>query len=218
MASYLFCQNSVRKTTALGKDAKCSLLLFYHYVNPLISEVRKAHLQKFLGEVTCDLGLGGRLRVAREGLNCTISGSKKGVREFAERLKDWGKDSLKEGQKVRGGWALGREERSDDHILHRTISNYIFPHHFAPRPSLRSSSRSSQTPFEDCNQFKFVDDLPPDRAFKDCKILPVNELVFYGVGENDAPLTRGGVHLNPQAYHKKMQEGEEGLAECWYEG
>lgn len=152
---------SVRKTKALGKDDRCSLLLFYHYVNPLMSEGRKAHLQKFLDELTSELGLGGRLRIAREGLNCTISGSRDCVRGFAERLKDWGSTSLKEGQ---------------------------------------------VTPFGNCEQFKFVDDLPPDRAFKDCKVIPVNELVFYGVGEQEAPLTKGGVHLNPKDYHKKMEE------------
>jgi hypothetical protein len=57
---------SVRKTKALGKDDKCSLLLFYHYVNPVMSEGRKDHLKKFLDDVTSELGLGGRLRVARE--------------------------------------------------------------------------------------------------------------------------------------------------------
>ncbi len=31
--------------------------------------------------------------------------------------------------------------------------------------------------------FKYIDDLPSDRAFKDLKVLPVTELVFYGVGE-----------------------------------
>ena len=43
--------------------------------------------------------------------------------------------------------------------------------------------------------FKFIDGLTPDRHFKDLKVLPVNELVFYGVGEHHAPLKSGGVHL-----------------------
>lgn len=29
--------------------------------------------------------------------------------------------------------------------------------------------------------FKFINDLPLDRAFKDLKVLPVKELVFYGI-------------------------------------
>ena len=39
--------------------------------------------------------------------------------------------------------------------------------------------------------FKFVDNLPVDRAFKDLKVLPVKELVFYGI-ENEHTLGEGG--------------------------
>ena len=37
-------------------------------------------------------------------------------------------------------------------------------------------------------------------------MLPVNELVFYGVGEEHAPLKSGGVHLEAPEYHKKITE------------
>ena len=52
--------------------------------------------------------------------------------------------------------------------------------------------------------FKYIDDLPPDRHFKDLKILPVKELVFYGISEKDAPLSEGGVHLDAKDYHKML--------------
>ena len=48
--------------------------------------------------------------------------------------------------------------------------------------------------------------MPHDRSFKDLKLLPVKELVFYGVDEDAAPLALGGVHLRPKEYHAKMQE------------
>lgn len=89
----------VRKTIALKPDEKCSLLLFYHYVRPTMSQARADHLKTFLDEMTASTKVGGRLRCAREGLNCTISGTSEQVREFAERLKRWGTESLKEGMK-----------------------------------------------------------------------------------------------------------------------
>lgn len=52
--------------------------------------------------------------------------------------------------------------------------------------------------------FKYIDNLPPDRHFKDLKILPVKELVFYGISEKDAPLSEGGVHLDAKDYHKML--------------
>ena len=52
--------------------------------------------------------------------------------------------------------------------------------------------------------FKYIDDLPPDRHLKDLKILPVKELVFYGISEKDAPLSEGGVHLDAKDYHKML--------------
>jgi len=44
--------------------------------------------------------------------------------------------------------------------------------------------------------------MPLDRAFGDLKVLPVKELVFYGI---DASACKGGgVHLDPVAYHEKL--------------
>lgn len=52
--------------------------------------------------------------------------------------------------------------------------------------------------------FKYIDNLPPDRHFKDLKLLPVKQLVFYGISEKDAPLSEGGVHLDAKDYHKML--------------
>ena len=63
-----------------------------------------------------------------------------------------------------------------------------------------------------------------DRHFKEFKILPVQELVFYDIGEDDAPLNAsmktqdlkthskvlpgggGGIHLDAKEYHKMLQK------------
>jgi len=71
--------------------------------------------------------------------------------------------------------------------------------------------------------FKYMDQLSADRHFKECKILPVQELVFYGIREEDAPLScntsadsaslfpttdvsGGGIHLEPKEYHEMLQK------------
>ena len=56
--------------------------------------------------------------------------------------------------------------------------------------------------------FKFVDKLPVDRAFKDLKVLPVKELVYYGI-DNEHTLGIGGKHLHPFAFHEKLQQGKD---------
>ena len=53
--------------------------------------------------------------------------------------------------------------------------------------------------------FKFVDNLPTDRAFKDLKVLPVKELVYYGI-DNEHTLGLGGKHLHPVDFHTKLQQ------------
>ena len=45
--------------------------------------------------------------------------------------------------------------------------------------------------------------------FKDFKIFPVKELVFYGISEDKAPLQKGGVHLDPVEFHEKLQHSGE---------
>jgi predicted sulfurtransferase len=39
--------------------------------------------------------------------------------------------------------------------------------------------------------FKYIDNMPLDRAFKDMKVLPVKELVFYGI-DSTRDLGEGG--------------------------
>ena len=43
-------------------------------------------------------------------------------------------------------------------------------------------------------EFKYIDELPVDRAFKDLKVLPVKELVFYGI-QAEAEFGPGGEYI-----------------------
>ena len=78
--------------------------------------------------------------------------------------------------------------------------------------------------FEDTD-FKWIDDLSADRHFKEMKILPVKELVYYGIRNGDDTITAanntstqqkhqavipkdvmGGIHLNPKEYHEMLKK------------
>ena len=68
--------------------------------------------------------------------------------------------------------------------------------------------------------FKFIDGLSADRHFKELKLLPVKELVFYGIREEDCAVggkkktdenvaggkeIKGGVHLDAKDYHEMLK-------------
>mmetsp|Transcript_4121 Transcript_4121/g.6771 ORF Transcript_4121/g.6771 Transcript_4121/m.6771 type:complete len:579 (-) Transcript_4121:341-2077(-) len=72
-----------------AKDAKISILLFYQYIEPVWTEQKQKEAIKLTVDQGADLNLGGRVRVAQEGFNSTISGLASDVRAFAEALKRW---------------------------------------------------------------------------------------------------------------------------------
>ena len=53
--------------------------------------------------------------------------------------------------------------------------------------------------------FKFIDKLGRDRMFKDCRVLPVKELVYYGI-DMEETLGEGGKHLSADAFHDKLKD------------
>lgn len=118
---------AVDSTASKGNDAlPITICLFYQYVRPLWSEGRRADVIRFIEAKAAAMNIGGRVRVALEGLNSTISGGRHDVRRFTAALGEM-----------------------DSHF------------------------RSTD--------FKYIDELPVDRAFKDLKVLPVQELVYYGI-------------------------------------
>lgn len=164
-----------------------SLVLFYQYTtcgsSPPWDRQRLQAVTAYLALVARKRHLGGRIRVAPEGINATVSAvdlpgatAQAALRHFAEDLR-------------------------------RVLDARVFAR----------------------TDFKYVDNLPPDRHFKELKILPVRELVFYDIGEGEAPLdaedvdeeedsgratgdklcgghhTRGGVHLDAKEYHEMLQ-------------
>jgi len=153
----------VRKMT--GNKPSASILLFYQYVvDPLWTEKQVDHLIAYLIRISeVRPNLGGRLRVAPEGLNVTLSAVDCETSTAASTLRHFCKDL----------------QSFDSKAFEKT-------------------------------DFKFVDGLQADRHFKDLKIFPVQELVFYGFpkeGKDDpAPLDNTGVHLDPKNFHKMLEE------------
>ena len=68
-----------------------SILLFYQYVNPKWNAQRTKDAINFLENIAIELNLGGRLRVAEEGINATITGTLTTTRKFIDELQifDW---------------------------------------------------------------------------------------------------------------------------------
>lgn len=64
-----------------------TLLLFYQYVEPPWDETQFQTALKFVTDQGHKHGLTGRMRVAREGLNCTLTGSHDGIRGWCAALR-----------------------------------------------------------------------------------------------------------------------------------
>jgi predicted sulfurtransferase len=177
------------------ENPKSSLVLFYQYTtsnnagdndndndngdgkNKMWDRRQLQLLITFLSTIARHRNLGGRIRVAPEGVNATLSAvdtthctAKAALRHFAEDLK-----------------------RFDSRV------------------------------FSTNTDFKYFDELPADRHFTEFKFLPVQELVFYDIGEDEAPLTNtkdnnnntnnknndggaGGTHLDARDFNKMLQK------------
>lgn len=149
-------KSSINYSNDKKSSAKASLLLFYQYAS--WSEYKVDQLLAYLAKVAeTRKSLGGRIRIAPEGLNATVSSvdsetcsSQAMLRHFCEDLR-----------------------------------------RFDPQVFCESD-------------FKFIDGVSPDRHFKDLKLLPVKELVFYGIKDGEAPLEKGGTHVDAEGFHQLL--------------
>jgi predicted sulfurtransferase len=131
-----------------------TLLLFYQYIEPEWDNETYEKILRSLKKVGASLELTGRMRCAREGLNCTLTGTHESILEYTKAL---------------------RQLRPND---------------------FRNT------------EFKLTTDLPLAQKFGELKILPVLEIVRYGLEGQKAPQIKqySGVHLEPKDYHKKLAE------------
>ena len=73
-------------------EGKGTILLFYQYVEPCWTKNEHHTALKKVIEIGQKHDITGRGRVAREGLNCTLTGLPHQVRAFCNDLRDWKPD------------------------------------------------------------------------------------------------------------------------------
>mmetsp|Transcript_30732 Transcript_30732/g.35036 ORF Transcript_30732/g.35036 Transcript_30732/m.35036 type:complete len:552 (+) Transcript_30732:87-1742(+) len=146
----------IKKTTA-----KSSLVLFYQYTQKPWSDFQVHQLVSYLTKIAAVRTIAGRVRVASEGVNATLSSV----------------DDDKVSAKITLRHICHDLKRFDSEVFAST-------------------------------DFKFMDNLSPDRHFKDLKILPVQELVFYGWRSEEASLEKGGTHVSPREFHNMLEQDE----------
>jgi len=66
-----------------------TLLLFYQYIEPLWTEDQFQHVLTYVQEKGQEYSITGRMRVAYEGLNCTLTGSFTNIRSWCKALREY---------------------------------------------------------------------------------------------------------------------------------
>lgn len=81
-------KNDDEHKTPAQKNFAITLLLFYQYVEPVWDESTYNFMLTTLQKVGNDLQLTGRMRVAKEGLNCTLTGSHDSIVKYCKTLRE----------------------------------------------------------------------------------------------------------------------------------
>lgn len=110
-------------------DKTITICLFYQYIIPNWNNKKLNNIIELIQDNIKLYNIGGRIRIANEGINATITSDDNNIKKFTAKLIEY------------------------DNIFNQT-------------------------------NFKYIEDLTIDRAFKDIKILPVKELVYYGIQSN----------------------------------
>ena len=152
------------ETIKPSKNPKSSLLLFYQYTGEKKwTQDQVKLLMTYMATIGKDRNLGGRIRVAQEGVNATLSAV-------------------------------------DMPYENGLSSCEILRHAAQDLKNFDPNVFTSQT------DFKYIDGLSADRHFKELKIIPVQELVYYGIREEDASCREGGIHLDAKEYHEMLKK------------
>jgi predicted sulfurtransferase len=157
---------------AVTSSPKAALVLLYQYIDPVWTDHRVAHVMEFLvrlGKVRTNVA--GRIRIAPEGLNCTLSAIDKVI--------------------VSTGTTVPSTTIS-------TTTTAIEALHHVVYDLQRLDPAFAQT------DFKFIPNLSADRHFSAFNIIPVKELVYYGLPPETAPLPKGGQHVSPRDFHRLL--------------
>lgn len=105
--------DNTESSSSSSEAGPVSLLLFYQYVRPPWTNPQRMEAECFTRSVLSENGCTGRLRVANEGFNGTLTGSSEGIRTFCTSLRKFDPthfeetdfkivDGLKENQRLKG--------------------------------------------------------------------------------------------------------------------
>ena len=148
-----FANNSTAKDD--NDPHNVTLLLFYQYVEPPWDSEMYHKVLQYMQQLGDSLHLTGRMRGAKEGLNCTLTSSHESILKYCAALREFHEGEFKD------------------------------------------------------TEFKLTTDLPRPQAFPSLKVMPVTELVHYGLdGEKAPPIEYTGVHLQPAEYHEKLAQSD----------
>jgi len=84
-----FSAQDINTKKDISQQSSTTLLLFYQYIEPVLDDDAYQavwHLVQAAGEANA---LTGRMRVAQEGLNCTLTGSYDGIRAWCKALREF---------------------------------------------------------------------------------------------------------------------------------
>jgi len=81
--------NSSDLTANTSQPRDVTLLLFYQYIEPLWTEDQFQAILQFVQDKGHEYSITGRMRVAHEGLNCTLTGSFTNIRSWCRALRDY---------------------------------------------------------------------------------------------------------------------------------
>ena len=170
-------------------DYTLSLLLFYQYITPEWDEGTYDYMLSTFQKLGTNLSLTGRMRCAKEGVNCTLTGTHTHIVQFCTALQQ-----------------------------------------LTTKPNTTTTS-SRQHDFA-TTEFKITTKLPVAQQFTELKLLPVTEIVNYGLQTTKVPRmfrqtttpnpttdqdakeeasstlasssSYAGIHLEPTEYHHKL--------------
>jgi predicted sulfurtransferase len=165
----------------ISSSPKAALVLFYQYMDPVWTDQRVAHVMEFLvrlGKVRTNVA--GRIRIAPEGLNCTLSAI------------DSDDTSISKTTPSNTGISSATTTTTT------TTTTAIEALHHVVYDLQRLDPAFAQT------DFKFISNLSADRHFSALNIIPVKELVYYGLPHETAPLSVGGQHVSPRDFHRLL--------------
>ncbi|KAJ8600809.1 hypothetical protein CTAYLR_006402 [Chrysophaeum taylorii] len=72
---------------ALDRKKPCAIVLFYQYAEPAWSETEHRRILRAMVRLGREHGITGRGRIAREDVNCTLTGESRSVRKFCQAVR-----------------------------------------------------------------------------------------------------------------------------------